>query len=85
MKVGVALSSIFAFGGMGTLVFSLASKDFATELLSGVVSSASHRYDIGDKIMIGDNEVNGYITRIGLFNVYVIKIISHLSFILRMV
>ena len=64
VKVGVALSSIFAFGGMGTLIFSLASKDFATELLSGIVSSASRKYDIGDKILIGDGTY-GYVTRLG--------------------
>lgn len=71
LRIGVAVSSLFAFGGVGTLVFSLASKDFATELFNGMISSASQKYDVGDKILLGDGTY-GHVTRLGWYDMDVL-------------
>lgn len=48
INIGVALASLLSIGGVGTLVLSLASKDIATELVSGLAVSASDRFLPGD-------------------------------------
>jgi small-conductance mechanosensitive channel len=44
VEYGAGFKSLFAFGGVGTLVFSLASKDMATLFVSGLVLSTSEKF-----------------------------------------
>jgi small-conductance mechanosensitive channel len=53
LEMGRGINSLFAFGGIGTLVFSLASKDIASQLVSGLVISTSDRFYEGESIHLG--------------------------------
>lgn len=64
VEVGPGLASLFAFGGVGTLVLTLASKDLAHQLVCGVVVSTSENFYVGDHIRLG-NETRGAIDYIG--------------------
>jgi len=63
-KIGIALTSLFAFGGVGTLVVSLASKDLAAELLNGIALATSDKFYVGDSVKFGDG-TSGSIAHIG--------------------
>ena len=65
INIGVALGSLLSIGGVGTLVLSLASKDIATELVSGLAVGASDRFLPGDEIVLGDGTA-GFIDTMGL-------------------
>lgn len=65
VNIGVALASLLSIGGVGTLVMSLASKDIATELVSGLAVGASDRFLPGDEIILGDGTA-GFIDSMGL-------------------
>ena len=65
VNIGVALASLLSIGGVGTLVMSLASKDIATELVSGLAVGASDRFLPGDEIILGDGTA-GFIESMGL-------------------
>lgn len=54
VEIGSGIKSLFAFGGIGTLIFSLASKDIATLFVSGIVLSTSEKFLQGDFIELGD-------------------------------
>ncbi len=56
-KYQKAVSAISVFGGFGTLIFSLASKDIASQLLSGFSMSLSEPFVVGDKILLNDGSV----------------------------
>jgi small-conductance mechanosensitive channel len=64
VEVGPGLASLFAFGGVGTLVLTLASKDLAHQLVCGVVVSTSENFYVGDHIRLG-NDTRGAIDYIG--------------------
>lgn len=64
VNMGIALSSVFAFGGAGTLTLSLASKDLAKELLSGLVLTMSDQYHHGEEVIL-ENGKGGFIQKIG--------------------
>jgi small-conductance mechanosensitive channel len=61
LEMGRGFNSLFAFGGIGTLVFSLASKDIATQLVSGLVISTSDRFYEGETITLGKIRNTSYI------------------------
>lgn len=54
IEMGAGLTSVFALGGMGTLVVSLAGKDLAESLLSGIFLHASDKFYEGDFVKLGD-------------------------------
>jgi small-conductance mechanosensitive channel len=64
IPVGRALQSVFALGGVGTLVFSLASQDLASQIINGIALVASNKYDEGDLILLGDGTL-GIVRRMG--------------------
>lgn len=63
IEYGAGLKSLFAFGGLGTLVLSLASKDMATLLVSGLVLSTSEKFHEGDFIELGDKTTGTVVGR----------------------
>jgi small-conductance mechanosensitive channel len=65
IDIGPGLVSLFAFGGVGTLVISLACKDFASQLVCGVVVSTSENFYVGDNIRVGNDKTCGIIDNIG--------------------
>ena len=54
IEMGAGLTSMFALGGMGTLVVSLAGKDLAESFLSGIFLHASDKFYEGDFVKLGD-------------------------------
>ena len=67
IPIGKALQSLFALGGVGTLVFSLASKDVAAQVVNGVALASSNKYDEGDFILLGDG-TEGVVDKMGLLS-----------------
>jgi len=67
VEVGTGLTSVFAFGSMGTFAFSMGSKDLCAQLLSGLVISTSDKFLVGDSIKLGDGTA-GIVDKIGWFD-----------------
>lgn len=65
LKAGVALNSLFAVSGAGTLLASFASKDIAMEVVSGLSLQASDKIYEGEKVLFG-NGVKGVVVKIGM-------------------
>jgi len=55
---------LFSVGATGTLIFGLASKDIATELLSGITLHLSDSIYEGDSIRFGDGR-SGTVDKMG--------------------
>jgi len=66
IDIGPGLTSLFAFGGVGTLVISLACQNMATQLVSGVAVSTSENFYVGDSVRLGDDTC-GVIEKLGWF------------------
>ena len=64
VEMGTGLKSMFALGGAGTLVISLASKDLAEQFISGVFLHASDKFYEGDYVTLGDGTA-GVVSKIG--------------------
>lgn len=64
IKVGKGLSSIFALGGAGTFVITLASQDLAKRVLNGLSLAGSDAFYVGDSIMLGDG-TSGIVRKMG--------------------
>ena len=62
VEAGLTLRSFVAFGSAGTLIFSLASKDLATQLVNGLALSASDKVYEGEQVIFGNN-VSGVIQK----------------------
>jgi hypothetical protein len=62
--IGRGIMSVLTAGGTAGLVFSLASKELATELLSGLAFHGSRKVDLGDKIRLGDG-TTGNVVKVG--------------------
>jgi len=64
VEVGAGFTSVFAIGGVGTLIISLASKDIAEQLLSGLVLHVTDKFYEGDLVRFGDGTA-GTVFKIG--------------------
>jgi MscS family membrane protein len=64
VQMGVGLTSVFAFGSVGTLVVGLASKDLADMFLNGIFLTTADRVREGDAVRFGDG-TSGVIVKIG--------------------
>ena len=68
IDMGVTISSVFAFGGLGTIIISLASKNIAVGLMNGLEVSSKQKFTIGDKILLKDG-TKGRVTTIGVLGI----------------
>jgi small-conductance mechanosensitive channel len=66
------IQSLFAASGVSALVFSLASKGLATEIVGGFLIQAWDAFEVGDYIRLGDG-TEGQVTRIGLMETEIIQ------------
>ena len=66
VQTGIAVKSIFSVGATGTLVFGLASKDLATQVMSGLALHLSDKVYEGDDVRFSDG-TSGKIERMGWF------------------
>lgn len=64
VNMSMALSSLISLGGVGALMVSLASKDLAEQLVSGLAVSTQDRFYRGDEVKLGDGTA-GIVARIG--------------------
>lgn len=69
-KYQTALKSISVFGGLGTIAFSLASKDMSAQLLSGLSMQITQQFNVGDEIQLEGGEL-GTVESIGLLHTYI--------------
>ena len=53
-QTGIAVKSLFSLGATGTIVFSLASKDIASQMMSGLTLHLSDKIYQGDSIELED-------------------------------
>ena len=65
MDLSLGMQSVLSAGGVGALVFSLASQDLAQGLVGGLAVQAWDAFAVGDKIILGDG-TEGIVTEIGL-------------------
>ncbi|CAB9502812.1 MscS family protein [Seminavis robusta] len=65
MDIGMGFQSVFAASGIGALIFSLASKDLAEQIVGGVILQAWDFAEEGDDVRLGDG-TEGTIRKIGL-------------------
>eukprot|EP01082_Thalassiosira_pseudonana_P006987 g15034.t1 g15034 contig21:414159-415337(-) len=64
VETGFAVKSLFSLGATGTLVFGLASKDLASQLISGLTLHLSEKMYEGDDVRFSDG-TTGKITQMG--------------------
>jgi small-conductance mechanosensitive channel len=65
IDLGMGLRSVLSAGGVGALVFSLASKDLAENIVGGFVLQAWDAFDVGDDVKLGDG-TEGTVKKVGL-------------------
>jgi len=66
LQTGMAVKSLFSIGATGTLVFGLASKDIATQLMSALTLHLSDKMFEGDDVRFSDG-TSGKIEHMGWF------------------
>jgi len=64
VKMGVAMASVFAVSGAGTLAFGLASQGITKQVLNGLMLASSDRIYEGDEVRFGNGKA-GTIVRLG--------------------
>ena len=65
LDLSLGMQSILSAGGVGALVFSLASQDLAQGLVGGLAVQAWDAFAVGDTVILGDG-TEGIVTEIGL-------------------
>ncbi|KAG7339062.1 mechanosensitive ion channel [Nitzschia inconspicua] len=71
VKTGFALQSILGFSSLGTLVFSLASQNLASEFLASLAIQGTNMYQEGEVIILGDGTVTGMVLKLGWLNTHI--------------
>eukprot|EP00527_Entomoneis_sp_CCMP2396_P007477 CAMPEP_0198151578 /NCGR_PEP_ID=MMETSP1443-20131203/56163_1 /TAXON_ID=186043 /ORGANISM="Entomoneis sp., Strain CCMP2396" /LENGTH=284 /DNA_ID=CAMNT_0043817297 /DNA_START=93 /DNA_END=944 /DNA_ORIENTATION=- len=66
MYIGPGMNSLFAAGGIGALVFGLASKGLAEQVVGGLVVAAWDVFQVGDRVVLHKSGISGKVQRIGL-------------------
>lgn len=72
--IGMGLQSVFAASGVGALVFSLAIKGLAEQIVGGLLLQTWDAFQVGEDIVLGDG-TEGTIRKIGLVETEVSTII----------
>lgn len=63
--IGIPLSGLLAFGGMGALILGLAAKDLLANFFGGLFIYADRPFTIGDWISSPDKDIEGTVEKIG--------------------
>ena len=59
------VQSLLSAGGIGALIFSLASKDLAMEIVGGMTLGMYDIFHVGDRIRVSESNLSGKIIEIG--------------------
>jgi small-conductance mechanosensitive channel len=70
VQTGFALQSLFGLSGVGTLVFSLASKDLVSQFLASLAIQGTNMYVEGDGILLADGTM-GTVNKLGWLNTHI--------------
>mgnify|MGYP000101639924 CR=1 FL=1 len=70
VDLSTGMQSILSMGGVGALVFSLASKDLAEGLVGGFALNAWDAFNVGDLILLGDG-TEGFVDQVGLIETHI--------------
>jgi small conductance mechanosensitive channel len=70
VQTGFALRSLFGLSSVGTLVFSLASRELASEFLASLAIQGTNMYQEGDRILLADG-TSGTVQKMGWLNTHV--------------
>ena len=65
IDLSMGLRSVLTGSGIGAIVFSLASRDLAQQIMGGFIIQAWDAFDVGDSIRLGDG-TEGTVAKIGL-------------------
>ena len=64
-NMGVSVSAILAFGGMGGLAAGFAAKDTLSNYMGGVMIFVDRPFSVGDHVRSPDQEIEGTVERVG--------------------
>lgn len=70
VDLSTGMQSVLSMGGVGALVFSLASKDIAEGVVGGLALNAWDAFDVGDIILLGDG-TEGIVREVGLIETHI--------------
>jgi small-conductance mechanosensitive channel len=70
VQTGFALKSLFGLSSVGTLVFSLASKELVSEFLASLAIQGTNMYSEGETILLKDG-TNGIVQKLGWLNTHI--------------
>lgn len=66
VHTGLAVQSLFALGGAGTLIVSLGSQNLASQLVNGLAIASTGKFYEGETIVVGENGSRGTVEKMGL-------------------
>lgn len=64
-NLGVSISGLLAFGGVGGLAVGLAARDMLANLFGGLTIYMDRPFVVGDKISLKDQKIEGFVEHIG--------------------
>lgn len=65
-EIGLSLSGLMAFGGIGGLIVGLSAKELLSDFLGGLILIADKPFKVGDWIRSPDREIEGTVEEIGM-------------------
>lgn len=65
-ELGLSVSGLMAFGGIGGLVVGLSAKEFLADFFGGIVLIADKPFKVGDWIRSPDRDIEGTVEEIGM-------------------
>jgi len=63
--IGISISGLLAFGGLGGLVVGFAAKDTLANLFSGMMLYMDRPFKVGERIYVAGKEIEGTVEKIG--------------------
>ena len=70
-EIGVSVSGLMAFGGMGGLIVGLSAKEFLSDFFGGIMLITDKPFKVGDWIRSPDRNIEGTVEDIGMRRVCV--------------
>lgn len=64
-SIGISISGLLAFGGLGGLIVGFAAKDTLANLFSGVMLYMDRPFQVGEKIKVPGKSIEGTVEHIG--------------------
>lgn len=64
-SIGISISGLLAFGGLGGIVVGFAAKDTLANLFSGMMLYMDRPFKVGERIYVAGKEIEGTVEKIG--------------------